>query len=95
MDPALEQPTQTAMQTEFEGQPLRAVADTQGLSLSAVKSRAGRGRNMLQAELMECCQVSLAPDGRVLDYEAGATRNCIQTDDGCKPRWQRHEPPGI
>ncbi|HUF21896.1 MAG TPA: sigma-70 family RNA polymerase sigma factor [Burkholderiales bacterium] len=66
----------TLIAAEFDGHPLRSIADVQGLSLSAIKSRASRGRKLLQNELLACCRVSLSPAGRVLDYEPRAPVKC-------------------
>lgn len=47
----------TLLATDFDGKPMQRLADEQGLSLSAIKSRASRGRSMLKAQLLECCRV--------------------------------------
>lgn len=61
---------------EFDGQSLRTVAEAQGVSLSAVKSRASRGRKLLQEELVECCRVVLSQSGQVADYDVAAAAKC-------------------
>lgn len=66
----------TLIAAEFDAQPLRSIAGVQGLPLSAIKSRASRGRKLLQDELLACCRVSLSPAGRVLDYEPRAAAKC-------------------
>ncbi|HSG64955.1 MAG TPA: sigma-70 family RNA polymerase sigma factor [Gammaproteobacteria bacterium] len=53
--------------TELEGKTMRAVAEQEGVSVSAIKSRAARGRAMLRDAVLECCEVELA-DGVVSDY---------------------------
>ena len=54
--------------TELDGVSQPEAARRLGLSLSAVKSRVGRGRARLRAMLLECCVFELSPAGRVLDY---------------------------
>lgn len=66
----------TLLAAEFDGLPLQAVAQAQGLSLSAVKTRASRGRRLLQAELVSCCRVELSGAGQVVDYDARAAARC-------------------
>lgn len=66
----------TVLATEFDGLPLAAVALAQGLSLSAVKTRASRGRKLLQQELVRCCRVTLSGSGQVMDYDAAAAAQC-------------------
>jgi len=66
----------TVLAAEFDGQPLKQIAEAQGISLAAVKQRASRGRKLLQQELVECCRVELSGSGKVLDYDAGAASSC-------------------
>ena len=61
----------TLLATDFDGKTLRSVADAQGVTLSAIKSRASRGRLMLKEKLSECCHVELA-NGRISDYRQRA-----------------------
>lgn len=65
--------------TEFQGRTQRAVAADLGISLSAVKSRASRGRRMLKEELLACCHVELSRSGQIIDHHrraAGRCRSC-------------------
>lgn len=57
----------TLLATEFDGNSMQTVADEQGLSLSAIKSRASRARFMLKAKLLDCCHVEMT-GGLVTDY---------------------------
>jgi RNA polymerase sigma-70 factor (ECF subfamily) len=75
----------TVLAAEFDGQSLTAVAQAQGLSLTAVKTRASRGRRLLQAELVQCCKVALSPTGQVVDYDAQAAAQCRPRPTGCSP----------
>lgn len=68
---------------EFEGQPFKQIAQTQGISLAAAKTRASRGRKLLQQELVECCRVVLSERGHVLDYDTQAASSCAPTPGAC------------
>jgi len=67
----------TLIATELEGKTMRAVADDEGISVSAVKSRAARGRALLRDAVLACCEVELG-DGIVSDFRP--VEPC-----GCKP----------
>lgn len=67
----------TLLATELEGRTIRAVADDENVSVSAIKSRAARGRAMLRDAVLACCEVELA-DGIVGDFRP--IDPC-----GCKP----------
>lgn len=68
----------TLVATDFDGRTMQSMAKEAGVSLSAVKSRAGRGRVMLKAKLLECCAVEFS-GGLVRDYHPHSTTPC-----GCK-----------
>lgn len=65
----------TLLAIEFEGASLRSIAAAQGLSLSAIKSRASRGRMLLKEKLLACCQVEIA-NGLVQDYHPNTISSC-------------------
>lgn len=77
----------TLRAADFDGRTLQSLADAEGVSLSAIKSRASRGRRLLQAELLCCCREALAgwdaltecrPEGPACDPsspEPGKTEN--------------------
>lgn len=67
---------ETLIAAEFEGHSLGEIAKAQGVSLSAVKTRASRGRRLLQQQLVECCRVALSAQGEVLDYDASKAAGC-------------------
>jgi RNA polymerase sigma-70 factor (ECF subfamily) len=54
---------------ELDGLTQREAAERYGISVSGMKSRVQRGRQMLKRMLDECCQIHLGPDGRIADYE--------------------------
>ena len=62
---------------EMEGLTQQQVAVQQGLSLSGAKSRVQRGRQMLKAMFLECCQIDRDRRGGVIDFEH--KKNC----EGC------------
>jgi len=52
---------------DFDGQRLKTLAEAEGVSLSAIKSRVSRGRALLREEVLACCHVDMA-EGWVQDY---------------------------
>lgn len=76
----------TLVAAELQGQPLQAIADRQGVTLAAVKSRAHRARHLLRQELLTCCDVLLSDRSEVIDFSSrGAPRcssPCPSTDTG-------------
>jgi RNA polymerase sigma-70 factor, ECF subfamily len=69
----------TLLATDFDGQTMSSLAQEQGLSHSAIKSRASRARAMLREKLLACCHVELS-NGIVTDYQKRASSFC---GDGC------------
>ena len=67
----------TLVATELEGRTLRALAEAQGVSVSAIKSRASRGKRLLRARVLACCHVEMQ-GGLVSDYH----RRASPTGDG-------------
>lgn len=53
----------------FENQSMQTLADNEKISLSAIKSRAARGREILKKSLLECCQIELSKKGNILDVQ--------------------------
>jgi RNA polymerase sigma-70 factor (ECF subfamily) len=68
---------------ELEGLTQREAAEQFGLSVSGMKSRVQRGRQLLKRMLQECCQIHLGPDGRIADYECQASScgHCMAQPD--------------
>lgn len=54
--------------TEQQGLSQRAAAEQLGLPYSTLKSRVQRGRDLLHAELLRCCDVELDARNRVTDF---------------------------
>ena len=65
----------TLLATDFDGRTMATVAKEQGLSLSAIKSRASRARAMLKEKLLDCCDVEIA-NGRISDYRCQSSTSC-------------------
>jgi RNA polymerase sigma-70 factor (ECF subfamily) len=57
----------------LKGVTQREAAEWLGLSVSGMKSRVQRGRQLLKRMLQDCCQIQLGPDGRIADYECQAS----------------------
>lgn len=69
----------TLLATDFDGRTMSSVAEEQGLSQSAIKSRTSRARTMLREKLLECCHVELS-GGIVTDYQRRSSSSC---GNGC------------
>ncbi|WP_018276637.1 sigma-70 family RNA polymerase sigma factor [Teredinibacter turnerae] len=52
---------------DIRGESMRDLAEQEGVSPSAIKSRAARGRRLLRDKVLNCCAVEIA-DGLVDDY---------------------------
>lgn len=65
----------TLVAAELEGETMRSIAERQGISESAIKSRASRGRAMLKEKLLECCHVEMTA-GLVSDYHRTSPSHC-------------------
>ncbi|NVK88980.1 MAG: sigma-70 family RNA polymerase sigma factor [Gammaproteobacteria bacterium] len=56
-----------AITAEINGTSYRALADEEGVSISAIKSRAARARAMLKEKLLACCYIEI-DNGMVSEY---------------------------
>lgn len=65
----------TLVATDLNGETMHAVAARLAVSVSAVKSRATRGRRMLREKLLACCHVEMAA-GIVHDYHRVSPSGC-------------------
>lgn len=65
----------TLIAVDLDGRSMRELAETEGVSLSAIKSRAARGRAMLREKLTECCHIDVT-DGLVSDYRVKTRTSC-------------------
>lgn len=71
----------TLLATDMHGKAMHVLATELNVSVSAIKSRASRGRKMLKEKLLACCSVDLSSTGEVLDFYAhdssSGLHNCI------------------
>ena len=63
-------------ESELRRTPHRELAARLGLSVSGVKSRVQRGRELLRSALSACCRLEFDRRGRIRDYEQIAPRRC-------------------
>ncbi len=61
---------QAIVLTEFEGMSQKAMSENMGLSFSGAKSRVQRGRQQLQAMLLQCCHIEFDRRGNVVDHQS-------------------------
>ena len=71
----------TLIATDFEGKPMKLLAAETKLSISAIKSRASRARQMLRQKLLECCDVELSSSNTVIDYQLHAPEHSRLCDN--------------
>lgn len=62
--------------SELEGVSMSRIAARLGLSLTAVKSRVRRGRQMLKKMLQDCCHFEFDQHGKVIAWERRNPRCC-------------------
>jgi RNA polymerase sigma-70 factor (ECF subfamily) len=75
--------------TDLAGMTQKDAAEQLGLSVSALKSRARRGRGMVKDLLLGCCDVELDRRGQLIGYERRqGGRPC-----GCGPTCEDEDPP--
>jgi RNA polymerase sigma-70 factor (ECF subfamily) len=73
----------TLLATDFEGHAMQVIAERESVSLSAIKSRASRGRQMLKQRLLTCCQVDVSRSGQVLDFQQSEKSPPCAAGAGC------------
>ena len=67
--------------TEIEGMTQKAAAEMMGVSLSGMKSRVQRGREMLRKLIEQCCEIGLDARGRVIRCEPRACGSSSEEPD--------------
>ncbi len=65
----------TLIATDIQGATMQSLAESQCVSVSAIKSRAVRARAMLKKTLLACCHIELV-DGFVSDYHRVTPERC-------------------
>lgn len=73
---------------DFQGHRLAAIADAEGVTVSAIKSRVSRARGLLRQRVLTCCAVLLDATGYVEDFQVRASADCAcePTAGGSSPR---------
>lgn len=69
----------TLMLADLEGLRHADIARREGIGLAGVRSRLGRGRDMLKRRFEDCCRLHRNQAGQIVDYSAQAGCGC-QTD---------------
>ena len=59
----------TVLLSEIQGKKHKEIAAQLGLSLSGVKTRVQRGRELLRQDLWECCHLEFDRRGHLIHYE--------------------------
>lgn len=62
--------------TDLGGMGQREAAERSHISVSGMKSRVQRGRLQLKELILQCCQVELNHQGRIVDYSVRESGNC-------------------
>ncbi len=64
---------ESLIQVHFRDKKLQEIADSEGISLAAVKSRVQRGRQQLKAHLLACCTIENDHQGNIsnINYPQG------------------------
>jgi RNA polymerase sigma-70 factor (ECF subfamily) len=64
--------------SDLDGVPLKQIAEREGVTVSAIKSRVQRGRRMLENLLHDCCTFEFSHRGDLMDFwpNAGRGRHC-------------------
>jgi RNA polymerase sigma-70 factor (ECF subfamily) len=62
--------------SDLEGIPLRRIAEREGVTVSAIKSRVQRGRRMLESLLHDCCTFEFSRRGEIMDFWPRADSGC-------------------
>ena len=62
--------------SELEGLSMTQIATRLGVSLTAVKSRIRRGRQMIKKKLQDCCHFEFDQHGKVIGWERRNPRCC-------------------
>jgi RNA polymerase sigma-70 factor (ECF subfamily) len=65
----------TLVATDLGNETMHSLAQREGVSVSAIKSRAVRARAKLQEKVLACCRVEWA-GGLVSDYQPAAKKSC-------------------
>lgn len=67
--------------SDLDGVPLKQIAEREGVTVSAVKSRVQRGRRMLETLLHDCCTFEFSRRGEIVDFSPKADSGCCRRDE--------------
>ena len=70
------------IRSDFEGQKYADIAAELEISVSGVKSRVQRARQMLKSLLLECCHFEFDRYGTIFDVKARNCKKCCDNKDG-------------
>jgi RNA polymerase sigma-70 factor (ECF subfamily) len=73
----------TLLATDFAGQPLQSLVALEKVSLSAIKSRASRGRKMLRQRLLTCCTINVSSSGQIEEFSSNTAELRLDKKDCC------------
>jgi RNA polymerase sigma-70 factor (ECF subfamily) len=62
--------------SDLEGLHLKQIAEREGTTVSAVKSRVQRGRRMLEKRLHDCCAFQFSSRGEIMDFWPKSASGC-------------------
>lgn len=62
--------------TEYQGLTQKDLAERDGISLSAAKSRVQRGRQKLKEAILSCCELDFDRRGKVIDCQPKQGQGC-------------------
>ena len=72
--------------SDLDGVPLKQIAEREGLTVSAVKSRVQRGRRRLETLLHDCCTFEFSRRGEIMDFwpKTRSGCHCNDLEDGSR-----------
>lgn len=74
---------ETLLAADLNNKTLQSIAAEWKVSVSAVKSRASRGRKMLKEKLLACCSVEVSRSGEVVDFHPNHPNSICTPNKDC------------
>ena len=74
----------TLLAADLQHKTLQSLATELNVSLSALKSRASRGRKMLKEKLLACCAVEVSTAGQVVDFHPRQPNSICSPNKNCR-----------
>lgn len=75
---------ETLLATDLNNKTLRTIAAELNVSVSAVKSRASRGRKILKEKLLACCSIDVSRSGEVVDFHPHFSGSICTPNKDCQ-----------